>query len=587
MRRLFPTDLWSVKTTRLWLITLFVFLWFDLLWCMIFSFITLQKPEMWINALLASLVLGIPQIVFRKQWIQATVITLLAMLMESNLLYARTYFNAIPASSYLIAGNLADFTASVIDSLRLPDLGFAVLIAMGWIEAARREEVRKRGATKPFWLLLLLTATASGVMLAGRGGLKNAWRALSVNKYYSCRVPMYTVFGSITHDLLRTNAPLSEKDRAEVNEWLDSRVPLEAIADTRTNIVLILCESLESWPIGLSIQGKEITPFLNSVVRDSTTFYAPHVVSQVGTGRSIDAQLLINAGMLPMMSEIYATDHFTNTYKTISKAARQIHGSRSYILTVDKPHTWNQNAVAKAFGIDTLIANTDWHNDQPVGSKKKLGDRSFARQIVEKMKRGEVWPAGENAFVQVVTYSGHNPFKLPSELNELKLDADTIYTPIARYLTMARFTDGALATLVGYLRTRPDYDRTIVVITGDHEGLVADRREAVRRHSWVNRQQMVPLIILNAPQACRYDAVMGQIDIYPLLLQMLGLTGYDWHGLGTSPLSRDFPGGAISSEGQLVGPAPKSAAALKHLQEARGISDMMIRHDLLAPVNKP
>lgn len=61
LRRIFPASLWSVTTTRLWLLTLLTVLWFDLEWCMIFSFITFQLPELWVNALLLSLIVMMPQ----------------------------------------------------------------------------------------------------------------------------------------------------------------------------------------------------------------------------------------------------------------------------------------------------------------------------------------------------------------------------------------------------------------------------------------------------------------------------------------------------------------------------------------------
>ena len=42
-------------------------------------------------------------------------------------------------------------------------------------------------------------------------------------------------------------------------------------------------------------------------------------------------------------------------------------------------------------------------------------------------------------------------------------------------------------------------------------------------HGLVSEDPMVPLIILNAPKEMHYEQVMGQIDIYPTLLQLLGL----------------------------------------------------------------
>lgn len=591
LRRIFPASLWSVTTTRLWLLTLLTVLWFDLEWCMIFSFITFQLPELWVNALLLSLIVMMPQMLWRLRRTQAALSTALSLLMLSNLLYARTYFNAIPASSYLMAGNLADFTASVIDQLRWMDLGFAAIIIMLWIVACRPHKgdaSLNRHGRRCYWGLLALTAAVSGMLLVSRGGLSKAWETLSVYRYYSSRVPMYTVFGSVTHDLIATTQPLSAAKRAEVDEWMAAQPPLDSLAVPRIdNVVIILCESLESWPIGLKVQGKEITPCLNRIVADTTrVFYAPNVVTQVGAGRSIDSQLLFNAGMLPMLSGIYATDYADNTYHTLSKALKELRGARTSILTVDKPHTWNQQAVARAFGIDTLIANTSWVNDQPVGSKRKLGDRSFARQIVSRMRSGELWPEGSNAYMQIVTYSGHNPFRLPAELDSLHLDPKGLQDITWRYLTMTHFTDGAIGTLVDYMRTRPDFDRTLIVIMGDHEGLASDRADALA-DKFVSPLQLTPLIVINAPRTGRFDTYMGQTDIYPTLLQMAGLTSYPWHGMGRSVLSPDFPGIAITPGLEILGDTTAvSPAVMRQLRRARTISDRIISYDLLAPAQR-
>ncbi len=586
-RTLFPKGLWTARTTRLWALTLLAILWFNLEWCAIFSFTTFQIPEMWVNAFLAAFILSAPQMLARLRRTQAVVITLLALLLECNLLYARTYFNAIPASSYLMAGNLTDFTASVIDSVRLLDLGFVLIIFLAWTTACSSRLVHETPLTRHARLMWLWPvaglAIASAAMLTNRGGLTKAWNDLSVYKYYSSRVPMYTIAGSVTHDLMQANTPLSDAEKQKVEQWFSEKPLLDSIPGAkRDNIILILCESLESWPIGLTLQGKEITPNLNRIVADSTVLFAPHIVSQVGAGRSIDAQLLLNAGMLPMNTGIYATDHFANTYFTLNQALEQHRGAHSMILSVDKPHTWNQEAVAKSFKIDSLLANRHWINNEPVGSKKKLGDRAFASQITQTMRQGKIWPEGSNAFIQIVTYSGHNPFRLNPELDNLKLNPDGLHPTAHRYLTMAHYTDAAIGHLVDYLKSRPDYRNSLIVITGDHEALVSERPEIHRRNSFVSPRQMVPLIVLNSPQSGIIDKIAGQIDIYPTLLQLAGLTDFKWHGMGQSILDANHPGIAIGSQGETVGDTLSvNPATLRHLRDARNISNTIIKHNLL------
>lgn len=67
----------------------------------------------------------------------------------------------------------------------------------------------------------------------------------------------------------------------------------------------------------------------------------------------------------------------------------------SYLMTVDKPITWNQSVVAENFGISQMFFNDQWVNDEKVGSRKKLGDVSFMKQIVAKLKKGGIMKKGK------------------------------------------------------------------------------------------------------------------------------------------------------------------------------------------------
>lgn len=583
LRRCFPAGLWSRTTVRLWLCLLAVILWFDIEWCLATTFTAFSMPETWVNTLLLSLLLSMPQMLWHKGRLQSTVTLLAAVWFECNLMYSRTYFAAIPLGSYAMAGNLADFTASVADSLRPLDAVFMLPVAASFLIARRKQTPRPAGAALPYFVYFVILSAISGLLLARRGGLTKAWSTLANANYHSCRVPMYTLVGSLVNDAATATAPLSDADRTETERWLAKQRTLAPHPDStgRDNIVWILCESLESWPIGLTVQGKEITPCLNRLVSDTTTLYAPHVVSQVGAGRSIDAQLLINAGMLPMLTGVYATDRPGNTYHTLTKAFAAARSTRSYLLTVDKPSTWNQEAVARAFGIDTIIARDSWVNDEKVGSRKKLGDRSFARQIAEKMRSGEIWPDGEHAFVQIVTYSGHNPFILPETLDNLRLDRDKLPATVANYLTMTHYTDAAIGLLVDCMRSRPDFARTMIVITGDHEGLAAERPALNAACSYVSPHQEAPLIVVNSPAGGTHEAVMGQVDIYPTLLDLAGIDS-PWRGMGRSILDPSFPGVAVGSQLDIRGDSTAlSADELQHIKDARKTSDRIIIYNLL------
>ncbi len=589
LRRIFPRKQWDAPTRQYALCLFLKFILFDVIWCLQTTFTSFSIPELYVNTALISLLLLLPYIVTRRDWVQLAVLFAVDVLLICNLMYSRTYNSVIPLSSYGLAGNLSDFLPSVIDSARWIDMLFPLsTIALLVHRLRRRRSPSKRPRVMmPYAVLTLVVAGISTVQLALRGGLTKAFDHLQSANYYTCIVPMYTVFGHLCYDAIQTDKPFTPEMRREIEHWMTEKPTYRPLPDSisrRNNLVVVLCESLESWVLEQRIEGIEITPNLNRVLRERSTLYAPHVLTQVKGGRSIDCQLLINAGMLPINSGCYAMRYPDDTYPTLTKALHAREKSRSYLLTVDKAVTWNQAIVARSFGIDTLLAKPCWRLDEKVGSRKKLGDVSFMKQAVEKMQRGEIWKGGEHVYLQLVTYSGHNPFILPDALKRIKLRGN-YPTKMRDFITMANYTDHALGILLNYLKTRPDYQNTIIVITGDHEGLAADR-EDIRRstigHKMVSAHQYTPFIVVNSPVGLRYDAVMGQVDMYPTLLNLLHLDDYAWKGIGQSILDPSKAPAAVGSNMNVeVTGENVSPQEIKRLKQAHTVSDLMIRYDWL------
>ena len=123
----------------------------------------------------------------------------------------------------------------------------------------------------------------------------------------------------------------------------------------------------------------------------------------------------------------------------------------------------------------------------------------------------------------------------------------------------------------------------MIVITGDHEGLADSRKELCASsagHGLVSEEQFTPFIVINSPVSLRYEEVMGQVDIYPTLLELLGLGHYYWKGLGQSILDPDKRAYAVSPLGQFVGNTREvSAAELKRSARCWSISDYIIKYD--------
>ena len=640
----------------LFFILLFFFkiFWFNYCWCSISTFRPFSFPETYVLGILFALILVLPFLFFRSVWTMWTTDILLGALLISNLIYFRTYYTAIPLSSYILFGNMKDFTSSIYGSFRFEDILFplstivAVFLYLKFIKTKKNftKEMSPgiSGKILLLWRYMSLVTVfiiIAGTILFTKGGFKKAYEMLQDSYTHTCGTPMYTVIGSMLYDYIRDKEYFTPEIGSHIEDWAKTHKEIISSPSRRynyssintqsndsinmfshdngklitgMNCIIILAESLESWVLEQKVEGQEIMPEMNRLLRDSTTLYAPYVLSQVKGGRSVDAQLMLNTGLLPINTGTYSLKYPNSLYPSFVKAMKEKHGKSvcAYTLTADKPMVWNQNIMLPKFGYDSLVSKTGFIQDEKVGPhyRHQLGDVSLLRQCVEKINSNEVWQAGVN-ILQIVTYSGHFPFTIPDNMKKISF-SDNVPGLMRDYMSTANYTDRALGLFVDSIKSNPEFDNTLIIIVGDHEGLADMRDEFCSSDAGqgiVSEYPFVPLIIANIPDSLRsvlygidifkttsddscnnktpgcmrYNKVMGQIDIYPTLLDLLNLTDYQWTGLGFSILNPEKPGIAIDPYGKVYGDTTVvSPAIIFHLGEAWRVSDEIIRYNYFA-----
>lgn len=678
------------------------FLLFDLLWCLDTTFSSFSYPIAYLSKSILALLLTLPLVLRAPCWVEAVIALATDLFLVANLLYFRTYYTAIPLESYALAGNLRDFTASVTESLRWPDLLFPLSTAAALLAARRMPQPRlpRRGLVR-YANALLLSSLLTAALLAGKGGFRRSYEAMLVHRQLSATTT-YSLFGTLLYEALRERVEFTPELAGEVERWLAAGHPAAgaeeaaeelsagggsaageeaigrrhsttdalstgndgkeadalrtgALADAphaaqpdtglkphsaaqpgtpsdaspaarpnlhfgthsgshsgtpptataaarssahpsahparpktfpgdRRRVVVIFVESLESWVLERSVEGQELTPCLNRLLHEERTLYAPQVVTQVKGGRSIDAQLLVTAGLLPLENGCWSARCPHAAYPSLVKAFRQRHpGARALLFTPDKEIVWNQMIVAREFGFDSLLSHKHFRNDRTTGtgSRRRLCDGAFFNQCLEKLAEPQMLPDTAGAcYLQFVTYSSHHPFVIPEELHRIHLRQE-MPRRLRDYLTAVNYVDHALGEFIAALRRNPRLSDAMIVITGDHEGLASERpalASSAAGRGLVSEGRFTPLIVVNAPAAMRCTDTVGQIDIYPTLLDLLGLDGYHWRGLGRSLLRADAPRAAVDPRLERVGAAIDSTTE-QHLRQAWSLSDRIIRSD--------
>lgn len=536
-----------------WLAALLIFLWFDILWCIDsdFSVFTRYRSLYFILPAAATL-FTLPAILTRRWAWQFAVLAALSALLEANIIYFRTYYTHIPLSSYSLATNLNGFEGSVIEGMRAADFGFIIILAGACIIQIFCIRHPKKYNPLAYILLLSALVAINYSLFASRGGFRGRMEQLSGDvTALSVQPPVYTIFLPLLYEAMTAGAEPTQEKIEEARTWFEQHDAITARhtpADSapRRNLVLILCESLESWPIGLSVEGREVTPFMNSLIADTANvYYNKYVLTQARAGRSIDGQLLYISGRYPLRNGVFAKDHAREKYYSLPKAMKET-GAKTYIVSCDMPSTWNQAAFASAVGIDSLLLNSNWTmpEDEDWHDGIDILDHRLLERCVDRMKAGKLWPEDEKTFMLVVTHSGHNPFTLPPGLSPLLLK-ESYPEWLKNYIEVTAYVDAALEKFVNYIMSRPDAENTVVAITGDHEGLGTHRREIdpCGPYKYVDSGNHTPLILINSPYIGHGECEITQVDIYSALLDAIGLYNtYEWRGMGRSPFDPAYSG---------------------------------------------
>ena len=546
---LLPSALWSRRFTAAFAGCWATLLCFDLLWCAATNYRPLGFTATYTSSAALAMLLALPSFL-RKGGAayQLGLLLLVDIFLEANLMYCRTYFEEIPPSSYLLAGNVAEFTDSITGSLRLADLLLPLPALATWFAMRRRKAAPF--SWKPFVCTFLTLSALTVCLSMPHGGVRPHIRSLKNQCYYHSAPPViYTLPLTLVADALESGSAESAESIAFAEEFMARRGRLQLPADSvalpaRRNLVFILVESLEAWPIGKELQGQPLTPGLNRLVADSTTWFCPRVYSQAGSGRSIDGQLLMTAGLYPTHSPVYSMSYFGSTYPSLAKELRAALGADTYLLTGDRANTWNQAPMAAAFGIDKTVYRDEWDCSDHFGHTHNPTDKSLYRQITDRMRSGEIWPEGSTALVEILTFSTHHPWVIDPEARLIKLEGPAP-RHLFEYCTAVNYADAAIGDFIDYLKTRSDWPETMVVIVGDHEGLNNPRPEirefeGGKYSELVDGEPFVPMIVLNAPMPGRRDKVMGQIDVYSTVLHQMGVKP-KWPGMGFSGLDPDLP----------------------------------------------
>ncbi|MCP3740131.1 LTA synthase family protein [Rossellomorea sp. BNER] len=288
------------------------------------------------------------------------------------------------------------------------------------------------------------------------------------------------------------------------------------------NLIIVQAESLNEFVIGLRVDGKEITPFLNDLV--NTSYYYPNIYLQIGRGNTSDAEFVVNNSIYPMSEKGVYQKYPNNNYLSLANVLKE-EGYETFATHGNNSDFWNRNEAYNNQGFDTFyhIDHPDINNNEIIGMG--ISDESIFNQMI--LKYNEM---NKPFYNFIVTLTNHRPFELPEEHIMIELPKEFKGTSTGNYLESVNYFDNALGNFILKLKENNLWEDTIFIVYGDHYGPLPKDKEEIKRLLDVTFDEKerfnIPLVIHHPKQkeGVLNEMIGSQMDIYPTVSQLMGIT---------------------------------------------------------------
>jgi lipoteichoic acid synthase len=485
----------------------------------------------------------------RKKYIGLIIIDfLLSFLLYANILFYRFFNDFITLPTLTQTQNFGDVSSSVTSLLRPYDFLFFLdvilligLLAFRFVKIEAKD--MNRGKVAALFSMALAISSAN-LALAETDRPQLLTRGFDRNyivKYLG--MYNYTIYDAVKSTKASAQRVMaSSDDVTEVINYTKSNYaePNPAYFGTAKgkNVIYLHLESMQNFLINYKLNGEEVTPFLNSLTNDKNTLYFDNFFHQTGQGKTSDAEFMLENSLFGLPQGSAFTTKGLNTYQ----AAPAILGQQGYTSAVFHGNSgsfWNRNEIYKSFGFNKFFDSNYYQMNSEDLAEYGLMDKPFFQESIPML---ETLP--EPFYTKFITVSNHYPYPI-SEEDATIAQHTTGDKSVDSYFQTARYADEALEQFFAYLKESGLYDRSIIVMYGDHYGISENHNKAMEQvlgkeiNDFENAGlQRVPFFI-HAPgiEGGVNHTYGGQMDILPTLLHLLGTDTKDYLQLGTDILS--------------------------------------------------
>ncbi|MBR9705331.1 sulfatase-like hydrolase/transferase [Candidatus Pacearchaeota archaeon] len=260
--------------------------------------------------------------------------------------------------------------------------------------------------------------------------------------------------------------------------------------DKQYNILVIQVESLDSYVINQTLDGKEISPYLNYLMNNS--IYYPYVVSYHGKGSTTDSEFSVLNSLDP--PENFASFRL-KTYNYENSISRKFksNGYNTYAFHGNDGKFFNRKFTFGKLGFNYFYDLFDMNlNHVSWGAP----DSKVFSYVLNKITEEK-----ENFYYHVITMSLHKPFNLHKRYHKLN-EYDINNSNLKKYYNSVTYSDNSFKDFIEAVRrNKPN---TYIFIYGDHSSGIKYLDDKYSRIDFKgNRFEIVPLFIIT-PDSDKY-----------------------------------------------------------------------------------
>ncbi|MGC6767872.1 LTA synthase family protein [Enterococcus sp. LJL128] len=488
---------------------------------------------------------------------------LMTLLLFSNIVYYREFTDFITVNTMMGAGKVASgLGESALRLFRPYDVIYWIdFIIVGGLLLTKKikmedRPVRARVAVSIslvsalFFLFNLFLAETERPQLLGREFSRDyIVKFLGLNAF--------TVYDGVkTYQTNQVRAEASANDMKDVESYVDSHYAAPndetfGIAKGK-NVIYIHLESFQQFLVDYKLKDEngvehEVTPFINSLFHNQSTFSFDNFFHQVGQGKTSDAETLFENSLFGLsQGSLFTQIGGKNTFEAAPAILDQTQGYTSAVFHGNAGNFWNRNETYKHLGYDYFFDASYYDVNDDNSFQYGLHDKPFFQQSAQYLEHLQ-----QPFYSKFLAVSNHYPYSQFTNDEAGFPIADTGDETINGYFATANYLDKSVEEFFNYLKSSGLYENSVIVLYGDHYGISSSRNQNLAellgksKASWNDfdtaQLQRVPYMIHVPGQENGgiNHTYGGQVDALPTLMHLLGVDTKDYIMLGQDLFSKE------------------------------------------------